>query len=74
MIAIKDYKAIYEYRNRRQDRIDGKRLDDEWKTIKGTHVMVDDEGSIAKGPESLRNLSSKKQKNLTIGEQQRLCL
>lgn len=71
MIAIKDYKAIYEYRNRRQDRIDGKRLDDEWKTIKGTHVMVDDEGSIAKGPENLRNLSSKKQKNLTIGEEMR---
>lgn len=65
MIAIKDYKAIYEYRNRRQNRIDGKRLDDEWKTIKGTHVMVDDEGSISKGPERLRNLSSKKEKNLT---------
>lgn len=65
MIAIKDYKAIYEYRERRQNRIDGKRLDDEWKTIKGTHVMVDDEGSISKGPERLRNLSSKKGKNLT---------
>lgn len=71
VIAIKDYKAIYEYRNRRQDRLDGKRLDDEWKTIKGTHVMVDDEGSVTKGPESLRNLSSKKQKNLTIGEEMR---
>lgn len=65
MIAIKDYKAIYEYRKRRQDRVDGKRLDDEWKTIKGTHVLIDDEGSITKGPENLRNLSSKKPESLT---------
>ena len=69
MIAIKDYKAIYEYRQRRKDRVDGKRLDDEWKTIKGTHVMIDDEGSITKGPEKLRNLSSKKPKSLTVGKE-----
>lgn len=69
MIAIKDYKAIYEYRKRRQDRVDGKRLDDEWKTIKGTHVLIDDEGSITKGPEKLRNLSTKKSKSLTVGKE-----
>lgn len=30
MSIIKDYKAIYEYRNRRQERVDGRRLDEEW--------------------------------------------
>ena len=30
MSIIKDYRAIYEYRNRRQERVDGRRLDEEW--------------------------------------------
>lgn len=67
MVIIKDYKAIYEYRVRREKRLDGKRLDDEWKTIKGTHVMVDDDGKISKGPENLRGLSKKSE--LKIGKE-----
>ena len=60
MIVIKDQDAILEYRKRRQERVNGKRLDDDWITIKGTHVMVDDEGSITTGPEKLRGTGSAK--------------
>jgi len=37
------------YKKRRK-----KRLDDEWKTIKGTHVLIDDYGRIAQGPAALK--------------------
>jgi len=54
--------SVEKYRSRRKARLDtrGIRADDEWKTIKGTHVMVDDGGQISKGPESLKNLSKGK--------------
>lgn len=71
MRAITDYEAICAYKERRRRRLDGRRLDDDWKTIKGTHVMVDDEGSITKGPERLRNLSSKAPKETKIGSEMR---
>ena len=31
-----------------------------WKTIKGTHVLIDDDGNITKGPEALKNLGKEK--------------
>ena len=72
MRAIKkDYQAIYEYWSRRKERLDGKRLDDEWKTIKGTHVMVDNGGLITKGPERLRSLGFKGSKEIKIGSEMR---
>jgi len=51
--------AVKAYRRRRKMRLDarGIRIDDEWKTIKGTHVLIDDGGQITKGPERLKNLS-----------------
>ena len=59
MRAITDYKAISAYRARRKSRLDGRRLDDEWKTVKGTHVLIDDGGTITGGPERLRNYRKK---------------
>lgn len=50
-------KSIERYRERRDARLK-KRLDDEWITIKGTHVMVDDDKKITKGPENLKKMSS----------------
>ena len=67
MSAIKDYQAIYEYRKRRQQRLDAKRADDEWKTIKGTHVLVDDDGEIAQGPERLKNVRKPKKPAIEVG-------
>lgn len=58
MSVIKDLNAITEYRNRRQSRIDQRREDDEWKTINGTHVMVDEGGQITRGPEKLKSLGN----------------
>lgn len=54
--------AVEKYRKRRQARLDARkaRQDDDWITIKGTHVMVDDDRKITKGPERLRNASGKK--------------
>ena len=53
--------AVKEYRKRRQARLDARKVrqDDDWITIKGTHVMVDDDRKITKGPERLRNASGK---------------
>lgn len=59
MRAITDYKAISAYRARRKSRLDGRRLDDEWKTVKGTHVLIDDNGTITGGPERLRGYEKK---------------
>ena len=50
------YPEVEDFKERRKARLDA-RMDDEWKTIKGTHVLIDDEGTITKGPENLRNLS-----------------
>lgn len=58
MSVIKDLNAITEYRSRRQARIDQRREDDEWKTINGTHVMVDEGGQITRGPEKLKSLGN----------------
>lgn len=44
-----DYQKVVEFRKRRAARLDARaiQLDDEnWKTIKGTHVMVDDDGAL----------------------------
>ena len=52
MFAIKDYKAIYEYRNKRQARVDGKRWDAEWEAWKkgpddvGTEADTGDEETV----------------------------
>ena len=46
--------AIKRFRARRDVRLK-KRLDEEeWVTIKGTHVMVDDDGQVSKGPVALK--------------------
>lgn len=46
---------IKKFRMRRDERMKN-RLDDEWKTIKGTHVLIDDEGQVSGGPDSLKSL------------------
>lgn len=46
---------IKKFRIRRDERMKN-RLDDEWKTIKGTHVLIDDEGQVSGGPDSLKSL------------------
>lgn len=38
-------------------------FDDEWKTIKGTHVLIDDYGRISKGPAALKMLDKWKRKS-----------
>ena len=50
--------SVKKYKERRDSRLK-KRMDDDWITIKGTHVMVDDDKNITKGPEKLRGLSNK---------------
>ena len=47
-------KSIERYKARRDERL-RKRMDDDWITIKGTHVMVDDDGQVSKGPAALKN-------------------
>lgn len=46
---------IEKYRQRRDARIK-KRMDEEWVTIKGTHVLIDDDGQVKGGPDSLKSL------------------
>ena len=58
--------AVTEYRKRRADRL-SKRLDDDWITIKGTHVLVDDEGKITAGPDRLKNRPEKPKNNSNTG-------
>ena len=53
--------AVEKYRMRRDARLK-KRLDDEWITINGTHVMVDDNKNIMKGPAALKNAPKKREK------------
>ena len=53
------------FKARRAKRLDERSLkldDEEWKTIKGTHVMVSDNGKVVKGPERLKSLPEKKPK------------
>ena len=54
MSIIKTVEEIRKKLNIRLDADDGG-----WKTIKGTHVLVDPDGDITKGPERLRNLPKK---------------
>ena len=51
--------SVIEYRKRRAERLDRKRQDDDWITIKGTHVLVDDDKNIKEGPERLKGLSGR---------------
>ena len=54
------------YKKRRAKRRGKKatvQFDDEWKTIKGTHVLIDDYGRISKGPAALKALDRMKRKS-----------
>ena len=44
---------IDEYRKRREVRLK-KRMDEEWVTMRGTHVLIDDDGQVSKGPEAVK--------------------
>lgn len=48
--------AVKKYRERRDERIKAKkaRVDDQWITMRGTHVLIDDGGQVSKGPEKLK--------------------
>ena len=46
--------VVEKYRLRRDKRM-RKRLDDDWITVNGTHVMVDDKGEVTKGPDALKS-------------------
>lgn len=46
---------IDEYRKRREARLK-KRMDEEWVTMRGTHVLIDDEGQVKGGPDSLKKI------------------
>ena len=50
--------AVKRYRIRRDARIAAKkaRADDQWITMRGTHVLIDDGGQVSKGPEKLKNV------------------
>lgn len=50
--------AINKYKQRRDARLK-KRLDEEWITMNGTHVLIDDEGQVSKGPSTLKSLVEK---------------
>ena len=53
--------CVKEYKKRRDGRMKAKagREDDQWITMKGTHVMIDDGGQVSKGPDKLKNVVSK---------------
>lgn len=49
--------AVKRYRDRRAERLRSRqkeREDDQWITMKGTHVMVDDGGQVSRGPDKLK--------------------
>ena len=46
---------IEKYRKRRDARVK-KRMDEEWVTMKGTHVLIDDDGQVKGGPDRVRSL------------------
>ena len=50
--------SVKRYRERRDARIKERRarVDDQWITMRGTHVLIDDGGQVSKGPEKLRNV------------------
>lgn len=47
---------IKRFRERRDARIKAKRADEEWITMHGTHVLIDDDGQVSKGPETLKSV------------------
>ena len=50
--------SVKRYRERRDARVRAKkaRVDDQWITMRGTHVLIDDGGQVAKGPDNLKNV------------------
>lgn len=50
--------SVKRYRERRDARIKERRarVDDQWITMRGTHVLIDDGGQVSKGPENLKNV------------------
>jgi hypothetical protein len=46
---------IEKYRKRRDARMK-KRMDEEWVTMKGTHVLIDDDGQAKGGPDRVKSL------------------
>ena len=49
---------VKKFRKRRDERIKAKRADEDWITIRGTHVLIDDDGQVSKGPDTLKNVIS----------------
>jgi len=47
--------AVKKFKQRRDERMK-KRMDEEWITMKGTHVLIDDEGGVKGGPERIRKI------------------
>ena len=57
-----NYDSVMAFKARRSKRLDARSVkldDEEWKTIKGTHVMMNDNGNVVKGPERLKKLPQK---------------
>lgn len=50
--------SIKRYKQRRDERLK-KRMDDDWITMRGTHVLIDDEGQVSKGPSNLKSVVEK---------------
>lgn len=50
--------AVKKYQERRDARVRARkeREDDQWITMRGTHVLIDDGGQVSKGPEKLKNV------------------
>lgn len=46
---------VEKYRRRRDARMK-KRMDEEWVTMKGTHVLIDDDGQVKGGPDRVKKL------------------
>ena len=50
--------SVEEFNKRRDARMRAKdgREDDQWITMKGTHVLIDDGGQVSKGPDKLKKV------------------
>ncbi|MBQ6679537.1 MAG: hypothetical protein IJM76_05885 [Lachnospiraceae bacterium] len=57
-MRTKEIEIIENIRDKLRTRLEDK--EGEWKTIKGTHVLIDPDGQITKGPDRLKSLSNKK--------------
>lgn len=47
---------IKRFRERRDARLKSRRADEDWITMNGTHVLIDDDGQVSKGPETLKSV------------------